>query len=136
MYWGTYFDEIFISTMVSHSRYAGYCPQAKFWHYGDTFGNTTAKCFQDRRTAKLNGSVINDPGISGDGQHRFPTVYSNTPDLVLSARTRARERWRDAKKYSLFNEHERGRDVQEFDKVLFFSCTFLMFSSRSLQIFL
>ena len=58
-----------------------------------------------------------DPGISGDGQHRFPTVYSNTPDLVLAARARTRERWRDAKKYSLFNGHERGRAVQEFDKV-------------------
>lgn len=99
-------------------RYAGYCPRAKFLYYGDTFGNTTAKCFQDRRTAKLSTSITHDPGISADGQHRFPTVYSNTPDLVLSARARTRERWRNAKKYSLFNEHQRGREVQEFDKVL------------------
>lgn len=28
-----------------------------------------------------------------------------------------RERWRNAKKYSLFNEHERGREVKEFDQV-------------------
>lgn len=99
-------------------RYAGYCPKAKFWHYGDTFGNTTAKCFQDRRSAKLNTSVMNNPGISKDGQHKFPTVYCNLPDLVLSARVRTRERWLNAKKCALFNEHERGREVQEFDKVL------------------
>jgi len=67
---------------------------------------------------------MNDPGISRDGQHRFPTVYSNKPDLVLSARARTRERWRNVKKYSLFNEHERGREVQEFDKVLFIAVTF------------
>lgn len=99
-------------------RYAGYCPRAKFLYYGDTFGNTTAKCFQDRRTAKLSTSITHDPGISADGQHRFPTVYSNTPDLVLSARARTRERWRNPKKYSLSNEHQRGKEVQEFDKVL------------------
>ena len=99
-------------------RYTGYCPRAKFLYQGDTFGNATAKCFQDRRTAKLCTSIKHDPGISADGQHRFPTVYSNTPDLVLSARARTRERWSNAKKYSLFNEHQRGREVQEFDKVL------------------
>ena len=97
--------------------YAGYCPQAKFWHYGDTFGNTTAKCFQDRRIAKLNSSKATQPGTYGDGRPEFPTVYSNTPNLVLAARTRTRERWRNAKKYSLFNEHERGREVKEFDQV-------------------
>ncbi|CAH3025922.1 unnamed protein product [Porites evermanni] len=97
--------------------YAGYCPRAKFVYHGDTFGNTTAKCFQDRRKTKLSTSITHDPGITADGQHRFPTVYSNTPDLVLSARARTRERWRNAKKYSLFNEHQRGREVQEFDKL-------------------
>ncbi|RMX43581.1 hypothetical protein pdam_00010841, partial [Pocillopora damicornis] len=97
--------------------YAGYCPQAKFWHYGDTFGNTTAKCFQDRRTAKLNSSKATQPGTYGDGRPEFPTVYSSTPNLVLAARTRTRERWRNAKKYSLFNEHERGREVKEFDQL-------------------
>lgn len=99
-------------------RYAGYCPQAKFWHYGDTFGNTTAKCFQERRAAKLNSSVMRQPGTSSDGRNEFPTVYSNTPNLVLAARARTRERWRNAKKYSLFNEHERGREVKDFDQVL------------------
>lgn len=99
-------------------RYAGYCPQAKFWHYGDTFGNTSAKCFQERRTARLKSSVMKQPGTSGDGRPEFPTVYSNTPNLVLAARARTRERWRNAKKYSLFNEHERGREVKEFDQVL------------------
>ncbi|KAL9955235.1 hypothetical protein ACROYT_G036528 [Oculina patagonica] len=97
--------------------YAGYCPQAKFWHYGDTFGNTTAKCFQERRTAKLNSSVMRQPGTSGDGRPEFPTVYSNKPDLVLAARAKTRERWRNAKKYSLFNEHERGREVKIFDQL-------------------
>ena len=126
----TNFLNIQLNAHFSFSRYAGYCPQAKFWHYGDTFGNTTAKCFQDRRTAKLSTSVMNDPGISGDGQYRFPTVYSNTPDLVLSARARTRERWCDAKKYSLFNEHERGREVQEFDKVSYVTCLTLKEQSR------
>ncbi|XP_068761355.1 ciliary microtubule inner protein 2C-like [Montipora capricornis] len=97
--------------------YAGYCPQVKFRHYGNTFGYATAKCFQDMRTTKLNTSVMDDKGISADGQHRFPSLYSNSPDLVLSARARTRERWLNAKKYSLFNEHERGREVKEFDKL-------------------
>lgn len=104
-------------------RYAGYCPQAKFWHYGDTFGNTTAKCFQEKRAAKLNSSVMRQPGTSGDGRTEFPTVYSNNPNLVLAARTRTRERWRNAKKYSLFNEHERGRELKKFDQVLLNRCT-------------
>ena len=99
-------------------RYAGYRPRAKFWHYGDTFGNTTAKCFQERRAAKLNSSVMKQAGMSGDGRPEFPTVYSNTPDLVLAARARTRERWSNARKYLLFNEHERGREVKEFDQVL------------------
>lgn len=98
-------------------RYTGYCPQAKFWHYADTFGNTTAKCFQERRTAMLNSSVMKQPGTSGDGKTEFPTVYTNKPNLVLAARATTRERWRNAKKYSLFNEDERGREVKRFYQV-------------------
>ena len=98
-------------------RYTGYCPQAKFWHYADTFGNTTAKCFQERRTAGLNSSVMKQPGTSGDGKTEFPTIYTNKPNLVLAARATTRERWRNANKYSLFNEDERGREVKQFYQV-------------------
>ncbi|KAJ7350202.1 hypothetical protein OS493_037782 [Desmophyllum pertusum] len=61
--------------------YAGYCPQAKFWHYGDTFGNTTAKYMHERRTAKLNSSVMKQPGISGDGRTEFPLCTPIHPTL-------------------------------------------------------
>ncbi|XP_022809024.1 UPF0573 protein C2orf70 homolog B-like [Stylophora pistillata] len=97
--------------------YAGHCHQAKFWNYGDTFGNTTAKYFQDRRIAKLNNSKATQPGTYGDGRPEFLSVYSNTPNLVLAARMKTRERRRNAKKYSLFNEHERGREVKKFDQL-------------------
>ena len=106
-------------------RYAGYCPQVKFRHYGATFGNATAKCFQDRRTAELNTSVMTKPGVSKDGRDRFPTMYSNSPDLLLSTIAIKRGRWCNAKNYSLFNEHKRGREVKEFDKVPIFTSPFL-----------
>ncbi|XP_029202560.2 protein FAM166C B-like [Acropora millepora] len=97
--------------------YAGYCPQVKFRHYGATFGNATAKCFQDRRTAELNTSVMTKPGVSKDGRDRFPTMYSNSPDHLLLTIAIKRGRWCNAKNYSLFNEHKRGREVKEFDKL-------------------
>ena len=90
-------------------------------YHGDTFGNATAKYFQDRRTAEFQTSVMRLQGVSGDGKFEFPTLYSNNKDLVLSARTRTRERWYAAPKYSLFNSHERAKQLQAFDKVHIYS---------------
>ena len=109
-------------------RYAGYCPQVKFRHYGATFGNATAKCFQDRRTAELNTSVMTKPGVSKDGRDRFPTMYSNSPVHLLLTIAIKRGRWCNAKNYSLFNEHKRGREVKELDQVLIFTSLFIYFS--------
>ena len=60
---------------------------------------------------------MKQPGTSGDGKTEFPTVYTNKPNLVLAARGTTRERWRNANKYSLFNEDERGREVKQFYQV-------------------
>ena len=68
------------------------------------------------------------PGVGKDGRDRFPTMYSNSPDLLLSTIAIKRGRWCNAKNYSLFNEHKRGREVKEFDKVLIFTSLFLYFS--------
>ena len=68
------------------------------------------------------------PGVSKDGRDRFPTMYSNSPDHLLLTIAIKRGRWCNAKNYSLFNEHKRGREVKEFDQVLIFTSLFLYFS--------
>lgn len=92
--------------------YRGYCPTIKY-DYGETYGNQTAKYFQDYRSSVLNSSA--DPYKRG-GQ--FPTVYSHDPDLVISARTRTQDRWLHAPKYQLSNVgHDRKEELYQFNKL-------------------
>jgi len=92
--------------------YKGHCPTAKF-DYGETYGNATAKYFQDYRSQTLNQSKSN---YAKGGQ--FPTVYTHNPDLVIHARDRTREQWRTAPKYELTNvNHDRKEEIDKFDKL-------------------
>ncbi|XP_033645381.1 protein FAM166C A-like [Asterias rubens] len=90
--------------------YKGHCPTAKF-DYGETYGNATAKYFQDYRSETLNQSKSS---YAKGGQ--FPTVYTHNPDLVIHARDRSREQWRTAPKYELTNvNHDRREEINKFD---------------------
>ncbi|RUS85149.1 hypothetical protein EGW08_007053 [Elysia chlorotica] len=92
--------------------YRGHCPTIKY-DYGETYGNQTAKYFQDYRSSVLNSSA--DPYCKG-GQ--FPTVYSHNPDLVISNRTRTQDRWLQAPRYRLSNvDHDRKEEIYQFDKL-------------------
>jgi len=92
--------------------YKGHCPTMKF-DYGETYGNATAKCFQDYRSTTLDNSKTN---YSNGGQ--FPTVYTHNPDQVIGARDRTRERWRTTPDYSLSNvNHDRKEEVNKFDQL-------------------
>jgi len=92
--------------------YRGYCPTLKY-DYGETYGNHTAKYFQDYRSSVLNSSA--DPYCKG-GQ--FPTVYSQNPDNVISNRTRTADRWLLAPKYQMSNvNHDRKEELVQFDKL-------------------
>lgn len=94
--------------------YLGYTPQIKFT-YGETFGNTTGRWFQDYRAATLNTSKER-MGRGGDKFLPFPTYYTNNPDHVLGARTRSRDRWQAAPKYKLFNVDGRDVAIKKYDK--------------------
>lgn len=92
--------------------YKGHCPTIKF-DYGETYGHATAKYFQDYRSATLNSSK--SPYADG-GQ--FPTYYTHDPTLVISNRTRTRDRFLSAPKYELNNvDHDRVDELNQFDEL-------------------
>lgn len=92
--------------------YKGHCPTLKF-DYGETYGNATAKHFQDYRSETLNQSK--SPYANG-GQ--FPTVYSHNPDMVIGARDRTNERWRTAPNYALSSvNHDRKDELDSFNQM-------------------
>lgn len=107
----------FIS-IFPHS-YSGYTPRVKYT-YGETFGNTTGRWFQDYRAATLNTSK-GRMGRGGDKFLPFPTYYTNNPDHVLGARTSSRDRWLAAPKYKLLNLDDRDGAIKTYDKVCFLS---------------
>ncbi|XP_074643137.1 ciliary microtubule inner protein 2C-like [Tubulanus polymorphus] len=91
--------------------YKGHCPTTKF-DYGETYGHATAKYFQDYRSQALNSSK--SPYERG-GQ--FPTYYTHDPTLVISNRTRTRDRFLHAPSYELSNiHHDRNDEIKRFDK--------------------
>ena len=107
----------FISLFL-HS-YSGYTPRVKYT-YGETFGNTTGRWFQDYRAATLNTSKER-MGRGGDKFLPFPTYYTNNPDHVLGKRTSSRDRWLAAPKYKLLNIDDRDLAIKKYDKVCFLS---------------
>ncbi|CAH3161666.1 unnamed protein product [Porites lobata] len=94
--------------------YLGYTPRIKFT-YGETYGNTTARWFQDYRASQLNTSKER-MGRGGDKFLPFPTYYTNNPDHVLGARTSSRDRWLAAPKYKLLNLDDRDTAIKKYDK--------------------
>lgn len=94
--------------------YKGYTPRIKFT-YGDAYGNTTARWFNDYRWETLNNSRERK-GRGGDKDIPFPTYYTNNPDHVIGARTRSHERWLADPKYRLLNGHDRDEDIKDFDR--------------------
>ncbi|XP_063296853.1 ciliary microtubule inner protein 2C isoform X2 [Pelobates fuscus] len=92
--------------------YRGYVP-AQAFTYGDTFGNTSARYFQDFRSTALNSSQT---PYSKGGQ--FPTRYSNDPALVISSRSRGWDRWLYSPNCSRYNvDYDRTEELKGFKKV-------------------
>lgn len=92
--------------------YKGHVPTMKF-DYGETYGNHTAKYFQDYRSKTLESSKSN---YCKGGY--FPTYYTHDPDLVIGNRTRTRDRWLSAQRYTLNNlDYDRREELINFDKV-------------------
>ena len=90
--------------------------------YAETFGNATAKHFQDYRSQTLNNSKSN----YAQGGY-FPSYYTHQPELVIGNRTRNRDRWLNAPRYELTNlDYDRKEELIKFDKVGNFSCTVLL----------
>lgn len=93
-------------------RYRGHCPSLKF-DYGETYGNASAKYFQDYRSSVLNSSKT--PYEKGGC---FPTFYSHNPDIVIGNRTRGRDRYLDQSHYELYHyDFNRKTELNRFDSV-------------------
>lgn len=94
------------------SRYRGHVPNVAF-SFGDTYGNTTMKSFQDFQSTAMESSC--SPYSKG-GQ--FPTLFSPDPGLVLGARARGWDGWLYTPSYSRFNlDFNRSEELKAFYKV-------------------
>ncbi|XP_053564880.1 protein FAM166C [Bombina bombina] len=92
--------------------YRGHIPTQSFT-YGDTYGNTSARWFQDFRSSVLNSSQT--PYCKG-GQ--FATSFSNDPELVLTSRSRGWNRWLYSPKVSRYNvDFDRTQELKDFKKI-------------------
>ncbi|CAM2112470.1 unnamed protein product [Caretta caretta] len=92
--------------------YRGHVPNTVF-SFGDTYGNTTLKYFQDFRNAAMETSHC---PYSKGGQ--FPTLFSPDPGLVLGCRARGWDRWLHVPSYSRFNlDFNRSEELKEFYKL-------------------
>ncbi|CAI5771545.1 Hypothetical predicted protein [Podarcis lilfordi] len=91
--------------------YRGHIPNVAF-SFGDTYGNTTMKYFQDFRSAAM--ETCGGPYSKG-GQ--FPTLFSPDPGLVIGARARGWDRWLHTPNYTRFNlDINRTAELKEFYK--------------------
>src|SRR6218665_454027 len=84
--------------------YQGHVPTMKF-DYGETYGNQTAKYFQDYRSKTLNSSKSN---YCKGGY--FPSFYSYEPNLAVEARTRRWSSWVDPPTTRLYNQDHDGQE--------------------------
>jgi hypothetical protein len=92
--------------------YQGHVPTMKF-DYGETYGNQTAKYFQDYRSQTLESSKSN---YSHGGY--FPAFYSYSGNLAVEARTRKWDRWLESPHYRLTNiDHNRREGLINFNKL-------------------
>ncbi|XP_028654987.1 protein FAM166C A [Erpetoichthys calabaricus] len=92
--------------------YRGHVPTTTFL-YGDTYGNTTKKYFQDFRSTVLEASQ--SPYSTG-GQ--FPTVQSFNPSLMVAHRSRERDRVIYTPQWSKNNiDSSRQQELEEFHKL-------------------
>ncbi|PAA51932.1 hypothetical protein BOX15_Mlig011080g1, partial [Macrostomum lignano] len=90
--------------------YRGHVPAMKF-DYGETYGNHTAKYFQDYRSEVLNSSKT--PYADRGGV--FPTFYSHNPETVIGNRSRTRDRYLDRAHYELHNrDFDRTQELKRF----------------------
>lgn len=95
-----------------HHRYQGHVPGVAF-SFGSPYGTATLKYFQDHRNAGLERSRT---PLSRGGH--FPTIFSPNPNLVLSDRSRTRDRWLHAPSYTRFNlDSGRSTDFSRFYQV-------------------
>ncbi|XP_006910363.1 UPF0573 protein C2orf70 homolog [Pteropus alecto] len=89
--------------------YQGHVPGVAF-SFGSPYGTATLKYFQDHRNAGLERSRT---ALSRGGH--FPTIFSPNPNLVLSDRSRTRDRWLHVPSYTRFNlDSGRSTDFSRF----------------------
>ncbi|KAG2467700.1 DRC1 protein, partial [Polypterus senegalus] len=101
-----------VSCMWLFLRYRGHVPTTTLL-YGDTYGNTTKKYFQDFRSTVLETS---QSPYSNGGQ--FPTVQSFNPSLMVAHRSRERDRLIYTPQWSKNNiDSSRQQELEEFHKV-------------------
>jgi len=82
--------------------------------YGETYGNHTAKYFQDYRSRVLESSNSN---YSQGGY--FPSYYSYNGNVAVEARSRKWDHWLRTPRYRLSNVDHDGREkLINFAKVI------------------
>ena len=98
--------------VILFCRYRGHVPTMKF-DYGETYGNHTAKYFQDFRSSALEKSKTN---YCKGGY--FPTYYTHNPDMAIGHRTRQWDRWLQEPRYTVHpHDHDRREELTNFDRV-------------------
>lgn len=92
--------------------YTGHVPTLNL-DYAETYGNHSAKYFQDFRSKTLESSRTN---MSRGGY--FPSFWSHGPWQAVEARTRKWDRWLEVPHYRLLNEdHDRRQELINFCKL-------------------
>jgi len=81
--------------------------------YGETYGNGSAKYFQDHRI-HTQGTSRENTAAGG----YFASPYSSTPSLAVESRTRTWDRWAQAPNYRLtYQDHDRREELINFTQV-------------------
>ncbi|XP_036603934.1 protein FAM166C [Trichosurus vulpecula] len=89
--------------------YQGHVPTVAF-SFGDTYGNTTYKYFQDCRNSVMGSSHC----FSRKGG-QFPTLFSRNPNLALGDRSRTQDRWLHTPTHTRYNlDCNRSAELKQF----------------------